>query len=66
MDLEVLIQTTLQMFIGDVLASYWPFSKNIGQILPMTMHWRDQFSCLDRILAVPISSSDIWNQRVKT
>ena len=54
------------MFIGSVLAGYWPFSKIISQILPRTMHWGDQFSSFYKELAVLIKSSDISNQSGKT
>ena len=48
------IGSTLQMFIGGGLASYWSFSKIIGHVLQWTMHWRDQFSSFDEEFAVPI------------
>ena len=48
------LSTTLQMFIGGVLASYWSFSKIIGHVLQWTMHWSDQFSSFDEEFAVPI------------
>ena len=52
---------TLQMFIGQVLANYWPFLKFIGMLLAWAMHLSDQFSCLDQKFAISLKPSGISN-----